>query len=513
MNMSVAGPPRPPAPRPTAPHPTAARGGQPPPGETGSAGPPIVEMIQVLLAAGWRRRYAMLLPALLLPLMGFAASRVAPRSYETKMTVLIQEPGKLNPFLEDLSIKTNLKDRMAALTALLTSRHVMQSVAEDLGMVRAGMPEAVSDRVVADLATSVSVQLIGQELVELRYRAATPVGIDHVLERIGERFMERVSAPEDSSMRESVAFLDRELAGATRRLEAAEADVSEYRAQHAQSLPEQRSANLQRLAALRDQLADHEVKLAGAESDFTETRARLARTNPVIGRLEQDIIATSGDLAVLRSRYTDEHSKVQAALRKLERLEEERAAMLKAGAELAPADIDRMWNLAAVARKDGEGAQPLLVSQVAALEVARTRLEQVRSEMTNLQRAVAELAAAVEASGEVERELDKRQRAVAETQELVQGLRKRFEMAKVTGELSRFQAPERIKVIDLPTVPTRPTKPLGLLFVLGGLVGGLGLGIGLAVLLEMADTSVRRIRQMEALTGVRVLGRIPPLSR
>ena len=85
-------------------------------------------------------------------------------------------------------------------------------------------------------------------------------------------------------------------------------------------------------------------------------------------------------------------------------------------------------------------------------------------------------------------------------------------MAKVTGELSRFQAPERIKVIDRPAVPTRPMKPLALLFALGGLVGGLFLGIGLATLLELSDTSIRRIRQMEALTGLKVLARIAPLG-
>ena len=474
--------------------------------------PPIVEILQVLLAAAWRRRYLIVIPTLLLPVLGVVVGHFAARVYETKMTILIQEPGKLNPFLEDLAVKTNLKDRMAALTALLTSRHVMQSVAEDLHLITQGMPQSASDRVIADLASSVSVQLIGQELVEMRYRAPTPVGIDTALYRIGERFMERVAAPEDSSMRESVTFLDRELGVMTKRLEAAESDVAEYRAAHAQSLPDQRGANLQRLATLREQFAEREVRLAGAQSDFDETRARLARTDPVIGRLEQDIVSTRGDLAVLRSRYTDDHSKVQAAMRRLERLEEERTSLIQAGQALTAADLDRMWNLAAVAKKEGDGAQPLLVSQVAMLEGARTRLEQVKSEMSNLRHGIAELSAALEESGEVERELGKRQRAVAETQDLVQSLRKRFEMAKVTGELSRFQAPERIKVIDRPAVPTAPMRPLTLLFGLGGFAGGLALGIGLAVLLELSDSSVRRIRQMEALTGLKVLARIEPLG-
>ncbi len=470
--------------------------------------PPIVETLQVLLTAAWRRRYLIVTPMLVLPVLGGIAGHFAPKTYETKMTILIQEPGRLNPFLEDLSVKTNLKDRMPALSSLLTSRHVMQSVASDLGMIRPDSKDKVIDNVVADLSAAVSVQLIGQELVELRYKAATPADIDKVLMRIGERFMERVEAPEDSSMRNSVAFLDKELAEATKRLDDAEASVAEYRTKNAQSLPDQRTGNLQRLATLRDQLAEHEVKLTGAKTEFDEIRARLAQTDPVIGRLEQDIVSTRGDLAVLRSRYTDEHSMVQATLRKLQRLEDERARLVAAGQQAAPVDTDRMWNMAAVARKEGDASQPLLVSQVAMLEAARTKLQQLQSETENLRRSVAELSAYVEASGDVERELDKRQRAVTETLDLVQSLQKRFEMAKVTGELSRFQAPERIKVIDRPTVPTKPMKPLTILFAVGGLVGGLFLGAGLAVLLEMADTTVRRIRQMEKLTGVPVLGRL-----
>jgi polysaccharide chain length determinant protein (PEP-CTERM system associated) len=473
-----------------------------------AARPPVAETLQVLLSGAWRQRYLIVMPMLFLPVLGGIAGHLAPKTYETKMTILIQESGKLNPFLEDLAVKTNLKDRMPALSSLLTSRYVMQSVASDLGLIRPDSKDKLIDDVVADLSAAVTVQLTGQELVELRYKAQTPVDIDKVLMRIGERFMERVEAPEDSSMRNSVSFLDKELAEARKRLEDAEGAVAEYRAKNAESLPDQRAGNLARLATLRDSLAEHEVKLSGAQTDFDTTRARLSQTDPVIGRLEQDIVTTRGDLAVLRSRYTDEHSKVQAALRKLERLEDERARLVASGQQAAPADVDRMWNMAAVARKEGDGSQPLLVSQVAMLEAARTQLQEVQSETENLRRSVAELSASVEASGAVERELDKRQRSVTEALDLVESLQKRFDMAKVTGELSRFQAPDRIKVIDKPVVPKKPMKPLTILFAVGGLVGGLFLGAGLAVLLELSDTTVRSMRQMEKLTGVPVLGRL-----
>ena len=179
---------------------------------------PMLEIWYSLIAAVWRRRYVIALPIVLMPLLGAVIGHFMPRSFETRMSILIQEPSKLNPFLEDLSVKTNLKDRMDALRALLTSRYVMAGVAEDLGLLKGDSSEAAQDRVVADLAGAVSVQLIGNEMVELRYRAASPFGIDRVLMRIGERFMQRVAAPEDSSMRSSVTFLEAQLKAATDKL-------------------------------------------------------------------------------------------------------------------------------------------------------------------------------------------------------------------------------------------------------------------------------------------------------
>jgi uncharacterized protein involved in exopolysaccharide biosynthesis len=229
----------------------------------------------------------------------------------------------------------------------------------------------------------------------------------------------------------------------------------------------------------------------------------------VIGRLEQDIVATTGELALLRARYLREHSRVQAAERRLERLEEERGTLVRAAATARPADIGRLWNFAAVAAGQGDGAQMLLVSQVGALEAARTRVEQLRAETANLRAASDELARRVAASGEVERGMRALERDVAVKAEIVHALRRRFEQARVTADLAQQQAPERIKVIDEPVQPSSPMKPLQLIFAIAGLLAGAALGAGLATLLELADTSVRRIRELETLTGAPVLARIP----
>lgn len=470
--------------------------------------PPLAEVLHAVLAAAWRRRYVIALPVLLLPILGAVIGRLAPLSYETRMSVLVQDPARFNPFMNDLTVRTNLRDRMDALKALLTSRHVLVKVAEDLGRVGPEADERAQAAAIAELVPNLSASLIGQELVELRYRARRPEDMDRVLAAVGRRFIERVRGPEDSSLRESVAFLREQVAEAEAQLGTAEAALAGFRTANAQQLPDLRAANVARLAALRDQLAEREVRLAGAEGELGAMRGRLAATDPVLGRLEQDIVGVRAELALLRARYTDAHSRVQAAERRLAALEAERGLILRQGAA-AQADLGRVWNLAAVAPMTGDGSQPLLVAQVGLVEGARARVEQLRAETANIRAAAEELGARVAATGEVERGLRGLEREVAVKAELLQQLRRRFDTARVTADLAEKQAPERIKVIDPPFEPRAPMKPMAMIFALAGLVGGIALGAGLAFLLDMTDASVRRIRELERLAGVPVLARLP----
>jgi succinoglycan biosynthesis transport protein ExoP len=82
-------------------------------------------------------------------------------------------------------------------------------------------------------------------------------------------------------------------------------------------------------------------------------------------------------------------------------------------------------------------------------------------------------------------------------------------------ELDRQQEGEQFRVLDPANLPDRPTFPNRPLFALAGLAGGLGLGLGLAFLLEMRDTSMRTERDVEFVLRLPVLATVPeimPLS-
>ena len=112
----------------------------------------------------------------------------------------------------------------------------------------------------------------------------------------------------------------------------------------------------------------------------------------------------------------------------------------------------------------------------------------------------------------MERQLLELERDLNVKRELYSDLLLRSEKAKITGALGLFEQPERIKIIDQPYKPTSSTNPPFSIFLIAGSIGGVALGVGLALFTEIADTSVRSKQQVIVLTSAPVITRIPLIS-
>lgn len=476
----------------------------------------VIETLHMILSAAWRRRYLIAVPVLVLPFVGLAAGKALPRTYEVRMAFVVQEPASLNPFLKDLSVETHLKERMAGLTALARSEHILGGVVSDLKLVSDGASPVERERVVKRIAAGLAVQLVGADLIELRLRGADRASLNKVLSAIGARFVDRLLAPERSSIGGSVDFLSRQLTEQRQSLDEVEGRLADFKARNADRLPAAFGTNTQRLATARQTLQDKRIQLAGANAAFEDLRARLIGTNPVIGQIEETIVRITAEVALLRARYTDDHSEVQAALRKLRRLEEEKANLIAATENLGESDLERLWTLSASAganRAATEGGVPgLLVAQLERLQMAQAGRTALRQEIETLAAAARELEETIAAYGPVERALQGLEREVTARRETFDALHKRHEMARVTGALGTFEAPERIKLIEAPSEPVAPVTPPVILFAFGGIAAGVALGFGLALVAEVTDTRLRRRRATEASLGAPVLSRIPDFS-
>lgn len=65
--------------------------------------------------------------------MGVVIGLLSPKQYVSHTSMLVQETSKMNPFLEDLAVSSQMKERFSGLQTLLHSRHILGKVALEQG--------------------------------------------------------------------------------------------------------------------------------------------------------------------------------------------------------------------------------------------------------------------------------------------------------------------------------------------------------------------------------------------
>lgn len=468
----------------------------------------IADLFFTCLEAGWRRRYLVLIPIVAMPPLAFVAGGFAPKSFEAKTTILVQETAKINPFLTDLAIGPNLKERMPALNALVHSSHILEQVLRDVHQFDDTINQSEREQRVGALSSAISVDLMGTDLVTFKIKGPKGKGLALILTALSNRFLERMLAPERSAITDSQIFLNKELAERGVRLKVAQSTLSSFRMKHAGRLPTLESSNVTRLTDLQAKLSDNRMELAAAKAELGDLKERLIETNPMIGQIEEDILKDTRELGELRTRYTEEHSAVQGQLRVLKRLQDERERLVKASQAINNQDLSALWNMAAGAMmKDGQTAPALLVSQMGKLQESSGKRARLETETGELEREVATLEKAMAESGPVAQNEKQLEDNIKFAQDSYDAIAKRFDNAEITGALGKFEAPERVKIIDAPVDPLSPTTPGRLLFCICGLFGGIIMGAALATIAEILDPRMRRIVDFERAAGIAVIAR------
>ena len=144
--------------------------------------------LYIILFAAWRRRYLLVIPVLVMPLVGVTVSLLTPKEYESRTTFMVPQDANQTPTLKDLITQESLKDRFAVLEALLRSRYVLDGVARDRGLVNDETPPAQRDAIMDWLSSAVSLRLIGDEVIEIKVKADSAANSAGLLEAISRRF-------------------------------------------------------------------------------------------------------------------------------------------------------------------------------------------------------------------------------------------------------------------------------------------------------------------------------------
>lgn len=354
----------------------------------------------------------------------------------------------------------------------------------------------------------------------------------------------------------ATSFLDEESERISKQISATESKLADFKAKHADALPELENLNRslldrteqdlraaemrnmsldqqrvfieaqlvevkpnsmlttdggERVLSTQDRLRIAKSRLASAKAIYAPDHPDIARLQREITGLEADVggdpeptssnelqrnIETArGELAAARDRYAPGHPDVQRLERNVAGLEAE-LAKLPAGPATPRKPTETPDNPAYIQ------LQTQLQATLNEQSALKTRMEQLRAQMNTYERQVA-------GAPQVEREYRTLLRDYESAQTKYQELRAKQMEAQLAQNLETERKGERFTVIEPPMPPEEPVSPNRWAILILGLVLALGITGGVIFTLESLDTSVRGRRDLMNLLATPPLAVLP----
>ena len=469
----------------------------------------IKRLLYLTLYAVYTRAKLFVIPLLVVPFVIILLTVTAQKKYINHATILIEESALLNPYLDDLSFSFDLSNRMAALRTLVISRKVLIAVAKETQLVPENATPAQIEKIHQELSQALSLSLVGDELIRVNFIWHEQSKMKLVLEKVVEKFIERLLAPTRASLDSSEQFFYQQLNSIRDELELSEEALAAFKSTNSNTLPAVLHSNRQTFDKLLSDQQQKTIVLSGAQAKLKALATKMGQANPILGRIEEKIIVAESELSFLKTRYTEKHSKVISKKRELQTIRNRQQSLLENAEDLDPTNIEQLWQMANTLPSGKDNESSVLVSQILKLEEAKNEVAQHQQEYDMLEQQVKLVGERLLVTSDVEKQLRKLERDYDVKQSLYKDMLSRYEMAKVTGKLVKYEGPDKVKTIERAYSPTQPINTSLVASIIVGIILGVFTSSTIVFVATLFDSHLKDIQTIEKLSSLEVVTILP----
>ncbi|HUL76450.1 MAG TPA: GNVR domain-containing protein [Vicinamibacteria bacterium] len=423
------------------------------------------------------------------------ASFLLPKMYRSSTFILLESEKVPDQVVPRMAASEKAEHRSQTIRPEILSRTRLERVITETKPY----PDAVGKVPMSDLVEwmrgATEITLRGNDAFSIDYVHRDPKKAAEVLNRLATLFIEETSLARSQQVEEAYSFLQTEVEEARRNLEAKEEAVRRYKESHLGTLPEQSTSNIAALQglqlqeqALRNELRAAVERQGALEKQVADAGRGGVPTGAVGGDPMLEISQLKGQLASLRTRYTDEHPDVRQVLARLKLLQEA---------------------LSGRQEPDKNAVDPVVLATQRQLEAATQQVSLLQEKRSDLERRIAAMEGRIETAPRTEQELATLTRDFANLRENYLSLVNRKLDAQMAAKLEEHWKGERFRILDPAHVPERPYFPNRVIFLAVGIVLGLLAGLTAAVVAEFLDHSFANVADVEATLSCPVLAAIP----
>ena len=436
----------------------------------------------------WQRRWFIIVPTLLGIIGGVAAAFFLPTKYVSSAVMIVQSPS-LPEDVIGAGPNDIIDRRLEAIRQQIVNRPALLAMIEANELYPDERRSKPLSEVIETMRDAITlfpekIELGGNNpedntiSVRLSFTYEEPFKAQAVAQALMERIVEVNSTSNTEQAVQTVEFLTEQQTGVQRQITDVEARISALNARFGGVLASAGSP------VISGGGAGYDMQIAALERENSALRSQRQALTTADTR-DPAVIAAEAQLAAARAIYSDSHPDVVLARSRLAEAEQ----LAKSNVAKLPTetiDTQIAFNERQIAQL--RAARSSETAQIASVLAQRARAPAVQQQAEQLQQELQSLYAQNE------------------------GISHRLLAARAGARADAEQLGERLLVVDPPVVPDRPSFPDRPLISALGFAAGLGLGLVLAMAVEMFLRPVRDPKSIASITGARPLALVPVIS-
>lgn len=475
-----------------------------------------------------RRRWHFLVPLFVVWSLVWGTSWMLPPTYRSSTLILVEQPTVPQQYVVP-NVSGNVQDRLESITQQILSRTRLLRIIDKLKLYAADRQRMSPDDLVERMRKDIEIELVrapDREITSFNvcFSARDPKMAQQVTSELTNLFINENLEVHQRQSENTTTFLEGQLEDARTSLSKQEDKVRQFKDLHLGELPGQLQSNLQILSGLQGQLQSEEGALNRATQHSVYLQSLLEQYRSVqqstkagdsvsmaLPAIDEELEKLRAQLADLSSHYTDRHPdvrKLREQIAKTERMKQQMTSDLEAQAA-KPAD----HSTAPVAHTEAElkSLSPMMELE-SQLKANQTEINNRQRSIETLKKGIADYQARLNQAPIREQQLTDITRGYDQSRANYDSLLKKKNESELATSLEEQQHGEQFRVLDSPSLPTRPYSPNRLKLSMLGLFLGVVMGGGVTVAAEQIDGRIYTEEEFKKRLPVEIISEIPAIS-
>ncbi len=480
-----------------------------------------------LLRVALRRRWWVLVPTTVIALGACLASLLISDSYESEATILVERQQVPERYVA-ANTTIDLREVLVGITDAILSRTQLLQIMDEFGLYPKQRKRLVPEQLVDLMRSNIKIEPLQRNpdakdlnAFKISFTGANPRLAQQVTDRLTNLFINENNKSREEQSTGTTNFLAAQLEVADADLKQQESRVKDFKMSFLGELPEQQQGNLTILSGLQGQLQNTMAALGRAHEQQVYFQSLLsqyqnlapasdagpatAATSPT-ETMKTELARLRDERADLLSRYTAKYPDVV----KIDEQIKETEALLAAATEAA--DPAKGGSAQAASQSARPTERNTTIAQLKSqLEANRIEIQNGEAQQKEIGTRIAEYQRRINQTPVREQQLADILRGYDLSKQHYDDLLKKKEESWLATSLEKHQQGERFRIIDRPSLPSKPSNPIRVKIGLGGLAAGIAMGLALALLAESRDHSFRGERELRQTFAFPLLLGVPML--